>query len=342
MKTRRQTAFFEKRFAAGVRRRKFRSRHPTLILVRNGTVAVRTTGRTYCAHSGSSIFLAPGTFDIEVSAAIKHGNVDVEFAEFSMKALGRAYRGCSHLEGIILGIPRSHNTGVYIQERTVHLLDRERAALPQYPDSVESIAIRILNTASWSTFPFARFVFFEKRWALLSLLETHFLRPRAAGWLGANYVDGRAAFFRDCKIFVGMSPAKWINTRRMELARAWLRHGKARLAVIAKFLGYCNARALRTALWKHFRMPLRELKDTEGIKGFGLPYLPMRPFWWPQPLPLIGREDRLVVPEQGPGGSNPEQCLADSVCTDFFKMRPAAVSKIIPFPAGLPELLAAA
>ena len=345
-------------------KRKIRSSRPTLVLVRHGFVTVRTAGRTYCAQTGNSMLLVPGVYEIEATPAVRHGNLDVEIATFSLAALGRGLKNGSTVEALMLGVPESDNKGVYIQKRTVEILDRALAAVPMYFKDVESIVVRILNCYAASAFQFARFAFFEKRWALLSLLEAHVLRPRVVEWLGKNYVDGRAAFFRDCKLFVGITPAKWIQTRRLELARAWLQHGKARIEDIAKILSFCNARALRTALWKHYQMSIEELRDTRGLRAFGIPHVAFRPFWWPAPLPLIGEAQRPALPAgevSELAESAPEPC--DESPTDdardlppddggntepkpmnerFFNLEMIPVAEIIPFPAGLPELLAAA
>jgi AraC-like DNA-binding protein len=346
-------------------KRALRSSRPTLILVRNGMVTVRTATGTYCAQTGNSILLAPGSFDIEATPAVRHGNIDVEIASFSLAALGRAFGDGSVVESLVLRIPESENTGVYIQKRIVDLLDRELASVPTFFKNVESIVTRILNTCAASTFRFARFGFFEKRWAFQALLEANVLRPGVVEWLAGHYIDGRAAFFRDCKIFVGMSPAKWIKTRRLELARAWLRHGKASIEDIAKVLAFCNVRALRTALWKHFEMTIDELKDTEGMRLFGIPLVAFRPFWWPSPLPLIGEAQRRRHPADEVSElaeSAPEPCEEESPTNDardlppedggnaepkpvkerFFSLEMIPVAEIIPFPSGLPVLLKAA
>ena len=323
-------------------KRTLRSRRPTLILIRNGTVTVRTAAGVYCARGGDSVLLAPGVFEIEATPAVRHGNVDLEIATFSMAALGSAFGNDSIVEELALGVRQSENTGVYVQKRVVNFLDRERAAVPSCYNDVGAIVVRIINSAAASTFPFARFAFFEMRWAFQSLLEAHVLRAGAVEWLAGNYIHGRAAFFRDCKTYVGLSPAKWIRTRRLELARAWIRHDKASLGDIAKALGYCNVRALRTALWREYESSIDELKDMSAIRLFWPTYVPMRPFWWPLPLPLIGRNEDLIVPERNLPVSKPEELFTEKVSADFFEMKPAAASKIIPFPTGLPTLLKAA
>lgn len=364
MKAPRQNAFTIIRLSGGLWNRRLRSNRPTLILVRNGTVAVRTAGGTYCAHSGDSILLAPGVFDIEATPAIIHGNIDLKIASFSLAAVGRALGDGSVVESLVFGIPESENTGVYIQKAVVDFLERECAAVPFFFKDVGAMVIRILNTVKPSTLPFARFAFFERRWAFQSLLETHVLRPGVVEWLAANYINGRAAFFRDCKIFVGMSPAKWINKRRLELAVAWLRHGKASIQSIAEVLGFCNVRAFRTALWKHFKMSIEKLRDTEGIRALEIRHVAFRPFWWPSPLPLFKRTQRPGRPadessrpvesppvprDQSPADVTSELPPAAESDTKpkpveerFLNMELIPVAEIIPFPTGLPELLKAA
>ena len=342
METLRQIAFKKIGKSGRYWKRKMRLSRPMLILVRNGTVTVRTAAGTYCAHADSSMLLAPGTFEIEATPAVRHGGMDVEMCGFSMDAFSRAFGEASHVENLALAIPASENAGVYVQKWTVSCLDRERAAVPHLMGDVEAIVMRIFNTSVASTIAFARFTFFDRRWAFQSLLETHFLRPGAVEWMADRYTGGRAAFFCDCKTFVGMSPAKWIERRRMELACGWIRHSKAGVEDIAKILGYINVRALRTALWKYFEMPLHELKDMTGLNAMGFPYRPFRPFWWPFPLPLIGGANKLVVPEYQRRVLEPEDLVTENICSGFFEMKPEAVAKIIPFPAELPELLAAA
>ena len=73
---------------------------------------------------------------------------------------------------------------------------------------------------------------------------------RAQEWLFANFRED--VRFGELAGHVGMSPRKWINTRRLELAYAWIKHGKASLEDVAKILGYLNVRALRTAFWKQY------------------------------------------------------------------------------------------
>jgi AraC-like DNA-binding protein len=325
---------------------------------------VRTSSGTYSAQSGDTILLPPGVFAIEATPAVEHGIVNIEIARFSLAALGRGLSNGSTVEALLLGVSAAENTGVYVQRRMLNMLDRELAAAPMFFKDVEALAVRILNSLKASTFQFLRFAFFEKRWAFLSMLEAHVLRSGVVEWLAANYVDGRAAFFRDCKIFVGMSPAKWVKTRRLELARAWLQHGKANIEDIARVLGYCNIRAFRTALWKHFAMSIRELSDAEEMRLLENRHDAFRPFWWPAPLPLIGEAQSPVPPadefphaddsspepdEKSPAhdasGSPPEnECGARPKPVEelFYNLEAIPVSEIVPFPARLPELLKAA
>ena len=348
-------------------RKKFANRHPMLVLVRNGTVWVRRNGATYAARVGETVLLTPGKFELEATPSDRHGMICFEYAVFPVSLLGRIGCATPAIEELALQIG-DNESGFHLQQNLLWKIDLMRREWVKSGAGLESILIFIVNQMPPSLFPFLRSVYFKTRWAMQILLERHILHREAVAHLCNHYIDGRLAFFRDCKTLTGFSPRKWLEMRRMELARIWIDGGSKSVADVATVFGYGNPRKFQRDYKKqHGSQPgsdesLQTFECWNKLRGGGSL---LRPFWWPAPLPVReverpdltgdtfsksastapGRDeaDASWIPPSFNFGRAPlPEELDKKISKTFWDMNAVAVSEFISFPDALPELLKAA
>lgn len=347
-------------------RKKFNTCDPMLIMVRSGLLTIWRNGSRYFIRPSDVVLLAPGSFELEAFGAMRHDEVNLEYAQFPVSLLTRIGCAAPEIEEMALNIPEDES-GVFAERRMLWTADFLRHQWLQYGVGVEAMLTLIVNKLPKALFPFLRSVYFKKRWALQTLLESHVLHPKAVEYLSSNYVDGRSAFFRDCKALTDYTPRNWVVERRMQLARVWMDGGGKPVAEVASVLHYGNFRRFRRDYQNRFGCPPGSEKSAqlfEMARSFRGADSFMRPFWWPAPLPLLWAKDP-EAPE--PSGSLPEteanieetdnepapwqeefkklpiaKALDPEVSKAFWEMKPPNVSKIIPFPDVLPLLLKAA
>ena len=283
----------------------------------------------------------PGEFEIEAIPAVRHGRVDFCFAEFGFDVLGEQLRNAHTIENIALGIPDGADPGAHIQKGFGGRLMSEFAMLPDKFTSLDAVVTRVLNNVNASSMTFVRFAFYEKRWALDAVLESHVLIPNAVEKIARAYVSGRNAFYADCRIYLGISPGDWMRERRLELAAAWHWLGNIPVADVAPKLGYSSGRGLEEAYRARHQRPIKpERRDITWELAEKNDFMSaVRPFWWREPLPLVDKDEKLVLPEDRDFGRKPQEIFEKSACSDFWSMKPEALTKIIPFPSNLPTLL---
>lgn len=340
-------------------RRTFDVTQPMLVVVRSGFVVVRRDGATTLINRGETALLTPGYFELEATPAMRHGSIDVEYGEIPMAHLSKMLLHAPVTERLILGVPEKFDRGVYVQRGMVSRLDAMFDALPEQSRTIEAMATTVLTSLQASTFPFMKFAFFERRWALLALMEAKVIRRFPASFIAARYATGRAAFFRDCQTFLGRRPEKWFRQRRMELARIWIQHSGTSSKAVASVLGYRKCKEFRAAYRRYHGRTVEESSNSRPWAGLDSRTKAscMRPFWWPAPLPLLDADGEPFYPEEAvddrqrkederqphddEDAAKTEQ-IAEAFSDDFFALKPEAVAKIIPFPPELPGLLMAA
>ena len=355
-------------------KRSFRTRLPMFVLISQGILIVRRAGMTRMAFKGDVLLLTPGSFELTAVPESADGIVRLEYAKIPMSVFWKQLSKGSAIEEIAVGGIRSEEyNGIHICEAMLPQVARNWQTLHSEITAIESV----MNTLNVSlcpvVIPFLRTVYYERRWAFLATMEAHTRQSRPVEFLAVRYTDGRAAFFRDCQLYTGHTPAKWFARRQMELADAWIHVANRTVPEVAALLHYDSVPLFRAAFRKYFHRPPEEPSPmlSSGSLSIDHPWCCMRPFWWPAPLPLVGGFQRSGMrPEEFPewfeeerkyieasmelGEELPRDVASESPSDDADDSKPKSISKrfldlemipvadIIPFPTGLPELLRAA
>lgn len=272
-------------------RREFCAALPVFIMIEQGVLTIRRAGNTRMAVRGDVVLLTPGSFEITAVPMSAYGLVRFQYAKIPISALGRLLSAGSAIEEVALyGVRHEEHTGIHICKGMRPQVARNLQIPMLQSTPVKSVMNALIVSLSPAVFPFLRRVYYERRWAFLGMMEAHTLEPRPVEFLADSYADGRAAFFRDCRLYTGHTPRAWFDRRKMQLAEVWLHVAKHTIADVAARLHYRVVKLFRAEYENHFRRP----PETAGCWSEGAslsldhPFCCLRPFWWPAPLPLAG------------------------------------------------------
>ena len=354
-------------------KRKFSTRLPMFVLVSRGILIVRREEHRDMALTGDVLLLTPGSFELMAVPLPADATIRFEYAKIPLSVFGKQLsRGSAIEQAALVGMSHGEYNGIHICKGMLPQVARNLQTLHSDVTAIESVTNTLMASLCHAVFPFLRTVHFLRRWAFLGMMESHARHRSPVEFLAANYVAGRAAFFRDCQLHTGLTPAKWIDRRQMELADAWIHAANRTVAEVAALLHYDDVRLFRTAYRKHFRRPPEDPgMDANRSLSLDDPFCCLRPFWWPAPLPLLGvcqwpglRPEELPEPfeeirkfaeappesrAQLPVDVAPDLPPEDAGDTEpkpmaerFRNLEMIPISEIIEFPTGLPELLKAA
>ena len=270
-------------------RQAFNTRLPMILMVHQGCVIVSRDGKTHVAPMGDIVLLTPGTFEVTAVPLNTGGDIRVSYAKFPLSVLPRNFSYGASIEKIVLYAKMERERGVFVIRDLARKVIDEWQFMDGRLTLMQSVVDTLLHSCSPSVFSFLRVIFFEKRWAFLKTMESHTLQPFPVEHLASRYRTGRANFFRDCLTYTGHTPADWFLRRKMDLAGAWLQGAKKTVAEVAALLHYEDVRRFRRAYRKHSGHYPEE-SITVFPPSFSLEddFFCLRPFWWPDPLPLLG------------------------------------------------------
>jgi AraC-like DNA-binding protein len=344
-------------------------------MVHKGMVVVRREGATHMALMGDVILLAPGAFELSAIPLAAGGDVCIEHAKLPLSVFPKHFAEGNWVEQVLLQAIPIRDEGVYLQKQLLPKVTRDFESMNDRLTVLQSVVNTLLNSFEPTMFSFLRRVYYERRWSFLRMMESTALQPRPVELLAASYADGRAAFFRDCRLFTGHTPRAWFARRRMELADSWLHVANRTIEEVAARLHYQDVRLFRVAYRKHFLRPPENPGPmlSSGSLSLDHPLCCLRPFWWPAPLPLVGvcqwpglrpeefpegfEEERKSIEapmepseevsadaaaELPPDDTSDKEPADKSIEERFCNGEMIPIGEIIEFPTGLPELLKAA
>jgi AraC-like DNA-binding protein len=330
-----------------------------LVLVRNGLVIFRHGGSVHVVQAGESALITPGNYDMEAVPAVSRGAIDFEYGAFPIALLREIFGNAHQIEAFVLGFSKVEDCGVHVERNSVAPIDNVLRQNLTFSQGTESCVKFVIHSGSLPALLFARFGFYEKQWALEALLESHIGHKLPVSVIEQGYATGPATFQRDCHDYLGLAPGKWYHRRRMELARNWIEHSTAAPSAVAATLGYENCEQFAADYKKHHRLTVEKSANAAPWEKLENAIMTacLRPFWWPSPLPLLSADGELCFssnekddhhdPEQADEAAVQESASAaesfrEKICPEFWALRPGVIRNVIPFPASLPRLMAAA
>lgn len=273
--------------------------HHMLILVRAGAAVFRRIGETLVAQRGDALLVEAGWGSLELLPEFKEGNIFVEVISFEGRSLANLLRRADLIEGIACRIPNFPKSGMKL-EGLAHRVDQipELVGRELGRATATNVLRYLFNGTHARAISLAQSVFYRVRWDLMHLLERYVLVENFENKIAQEYPGGTKALQRDCVIYLGDRPIRWIMRRRMELAELWLRNGNSPDAV-AQALGFRDLWSFqcRYAGWakrsiEDFQKDIQEFPPLRSL-DFRSFIEAIRPRYWPAPLPLSEQVRRL-------------------------------------------------
>ena len=206
------------------------------VLVRRGNLLVERPEGGRWIKEGDAAFVLPGQIVLTESPDLPEGGIDIEYVLFSTRFIRNFCLGYPFIE------IQAHK--VYPAYSDIYILNNFVPRVQPYlqsakPEEAFSAAFNYAVCGGFALpYMFLKDSFYTKKRALDLSLQKHIADPAGETSAAAEYPGGAQALYRDCLIFTGLSPKKWLTKRRMELAHVWLRHGDRPVDDIAAALGY--------------------------------------------------------------------------------------------------------
>ena len=251
-------------------------RHLLVFPVR-GNLLIQTPGLTRMVWEGSAAIVPAGEIKLTEVPNIVGAGTDIYYFLFSTRFLRRKFLGGTNAEMLASVFSREPSHIDILQDYVHQMLPAMRMGNLAFPTDFNAIFNSAFSSAWPAAFTFLKRAFFEPKRAMNLLLENLIGDPMGEIGAALTYPGGLKSLRRDCRLYTGMSPSRWLLKRRMQLARIWIRHGDKPLANIAAILAY------RT--WSSFVKDYRKIY--RHAPGFEKRYYDLRS--------MSDKEFRLIV-----------------------------------------------
>ena len=214
-------------------------RRHLIIFMNEGAGAFRRDGETMLVEAGETLLVQAGAGSLEFIASKTTKGFSAEIVEFDARSVARHLRQSFAAEREALEGRAFPPTGVKFHELQIRCFPIIPGIVhPQF--NAEETFKTLFDYCVSQTAPLARAILFEERWELLRFLEAKVWMPLSDLTWQDTYAKGARRLVRDCRFFVGCTPAVFMKRRKIQLASAWLRCGR-RVEEIALALGFSSA-----------------------------------------------------------------------------------------------------
>jgi AraC-like DNA-binding protein len=247
-----------------------------LILVSRGSMIVERGMQRVVIEEGTAALMLPGNLHLtEIPDRVgRVANRSIFFNDRTIRTSLGKHRRAEELA-----------TLVYPAHREIYPI-RNRWTLRHASEAVFHAGFpaafsELLCTCSAAPFTFLKHGFYHHAKTLNLWAESQVLSGFSAEQLPDIYPGGRRQFLSHWATYQTLSPRRWLQRRKMELAAMWLRHGEAAVEPIRKALGYeCPVKFAEDYAAERGIAPEAEPRMVDGRRlSASVLRQKLRPFW---------------------------------------------------------------
>ena len=256
-------------------------------MVTRGSAAFRREGHTTLATAGDALLVEAGPGSLDLFPARRQCGYAATVIGFQTRAIAPILRDCGNIESFALGGHPVPDSG-FCLHGFAQSIGRGMGQFEAPQLRVHAI-LNYLHSGNWpQVFAFDRQVFYQKRWALLNLLERHVLRSDAAALAAEAYSGGMDRLERDSRLYLGGRLQQVIRRRKIDLGDLWLRAGHP-LEAVSESTGFADTRDFECAYAGVKGMRCRDVLDQPRLLELDIEKLVemLRPWFWTAPRPMM-------------------------------------------------------